>query len=254
MKELDNYKAYCTTRIGSCVRIRLMMSKIASLLLASQSPRRRELISLLGIPFEVASADVDESLLPDEEPADYVLRLAEAKAHPHPDLPPTEGVRGGRVVIGSDTAVVDVDEILGKPRDAREAESMLRQLRGRTHQVYTAIAVYDETSQKMFSELSISDVPMRDYSDAEMHAYIATGDPLDKAGGYAIQHPEFHPVENFAGCFASVMGLPLCHLARMLRKAGVPVDAEMPRRCQSTLNFTCEVSNAILRGDHIGRK
>ena len=218
-----------------------MNTKKVSLLLASQSPRRRELISFLGVDFEVASADVDESLLPNENPANYVLRLAEAKAR-------ALAGAGKRIIIGSDTAVVDVGETLGKPKDARDAESMLRQLRGRTHQVYTAIAVYDETSQKMFSELSISDVPMRNYSDAEMHAYIATGDPLDKAGGYAIQHPDFHPVEGFAGCFASVMGLPLCHLARILRKAGVPVDAEMPLLCQSSLNFTCKVSDAILSG------
>ena len=218
-----------------------MNTKKVSLLLASQSPRRRELISFLGVDFEVASADVDESLLPNENPANYVLRLAEAKARALVGA-------GERIIIGSDTAVVSAGETLGKPKDTREAESMLRQLRGHPHQVYTAIAVYDETSQKIFSELSISDVPMRDYSDAEMHAYIATGDPLDKAGGYAIQHPDFHPVEGFTGCFASVMGLPLCHLARILEKIGVPVDAEMPLLCQSSLNFACEVSDAILRG------
>ena len=236
-----------------------MKEKTTSLLLASQSPRRRALIALLDIDFDVASADVDESLLPNETPADYVTRLAEAKARAFPPLAPPEGgsansfpLRGKArmgAVIGSDTAVVDAGEILGKPQDTREAESMLRQLRGRTHQVYTAIAAYDETSQKIFSALSISDVPMRDYSDAEMQSYIATGDPMDKAGGYAIQHPDFQPVVGFAGCFASVMGLPLCHLARILREAGVPVDAKMPQRCQSSLNYACEVSDTILRGE-----
>jgi len=241
-----------------------MMSKIASLLLASQSPRRRELLSLLGIPFEVAVADVDESLLPEEEPSAYVLRLAEAKARAcaHPPLTPPLGGRtesfplrgkgGMGVVIGSDTAVVDAGETLGKPRDTREAELMLRKLRGRRHQVYTAIAVWDETSKKSFSELCISDVPMRDYSDDEMLSYIATGDPLDKAGAYAIQHPEFQPVENFEGCFASVMGLPLCHLARNLKKIGVDVDVEMPQRCQSALAYECTISDAILRGENMG--
>ncbi len=239
-----------------------MSTKKSSLLLASQSPRRRELISFLGIDFDVASADVDESLLPNESPADYVLRLAEAKARAFPPLAPPEGGRTGSfplrgkagmgVIIGSDTAVVDAGEILGKPRDAREAESMLRQLRGRTHQVYTAIAVWDETSKKMISELSISDVPMRAYSDAEMLSYIETGDPLDKAGAYAIQHPEFHPVEEFEGCFASVMGLPLCKLARSLKKIGVDVDAEMPQRCQSSLDYECTISEAVLRGENLG--
>ena len=239
-----------------------MKKNIPPLLLASQSPRRRELLSFTGLGFDVASADVDERILPDEKPAEYVLRLAEAKARAFsPPLAPPErgrtdsfpprgkaGMGAGAIIIGSDTAVVDAGEILGKPRDTREAESMLRQLRGRTHQVYTAIALYDEASNQVFSELSISDVPMRDYSDDEMLAYIATGDPMDKAGGYAIQHLEFQPVEKFSGCFASVMGLPLCHLARILREAGVPVNAEMPQLCQSSLNFTCEVSDAILRG------
>ena len=158
----------------------------------------------------------------------------------------------GLVVIGSDTAVVDAGEILGKPRDTREAESMLRQLRGRTHQVYTAIAVYDETSNKVFSELCISDVPMREYSDAEMDAYIQTGDPMDKAGGYGIQNGEFQPVERFDGCFASVMGLPLCHLARSLKNMGIDVEADLPQRCQSSLVYECTISSAVLRGENLG--
>ncbi len=241
-----------------------MKEKKKTLLLASQSPRRRALITLLGIDFDVASADVDERVLPNETPADYVTRLAEAKARAFPPLaPPEEGspnsfpLRGKArmgVVIGSDTAVVDAGEILGKPRDTREAELMLGQLRGRTHQVYTAIAIYDGTSQKTFSALSISDVPMRDYSDAEIQSYIATGDPMDKAGGYAIQHPDFQPVLGFTGCFASVMGLPLCHLAQILRKAGVPVDEKMPQLCQSSLNFACEVSDTILHENDIGNE
>ena len=238
------------------------MKKQKSLLLASQSPRRRELLSYIGIPFDVASADVDEGILPDENPAEYVLRLAEAKARAFPPLAPPEGgstnsfPRRGKAgmgaIIGSDTAVVDAGEILGKPQDTREAESMLRQLRGRKHQVYTAIAVYDVTSDQVFSELCISDVPMRAYSDDEMLAYIATGDPMDKAGAYAIQHPEFQPVESFKGCFAGVMGLPLCHLARTLKKAGIKADVNLPQICQSSLKYKCTISDAVLRGDDLG--
>jgi septum formation protein len=236
------------------------------LLLASQSPRRRELLSFTGLGFEVTSADVDERILPDESPANYVLRLAEAKARasalPSPsalslrERRPVPSPLGGRLgwglVIGSDTAVVDVDEILGKPRDAREAEAMLRQLRGRTHQVYTAIAVYRPEDGLLETELCISDVPMRDYDDAEMETYIQSGDPMDKAGGYAIQHAGFHPVENFSGCFASVMGLPICHTARALEKAGVAVSADMPQLCQSSLNYECTISPAVLRGENLG--
>ena len=221
------------------------MNDAFSLLLASQSPRRRELVTLLGMPVEVTAADVDESLLPNESPADYVRRLAEAKARagcpPHPKSP-------RQVVIGSDTAVADAGEILGKPRDASDAARMLNRLRGRTHQVYTGIAVYEPQSERLFSDISVSDVPMRAYSDAEIAAYIATGDPLDKAGAYAIQHPDFQPVEHFSGCYASVMGLPLCHLARLLKKLGIDVDAEMPQKCQLTLAYECTISAAILRG------
>ena len=250
------------------------MSEEKSLFLASQSTRRRELINLLGFPFYSLVADVDEALLPDETPTDYVRRLAEAKARaccPDPSLPlaqhPRTGAkgegsgsfplrgraeRGGKVVIGSDTAVVDAGEILGKPEDAREAESMLRQLRGRTHQVYTGIAVYELESERVFRDLCVSEVPMRCYEDEEMLGYIQSGDPFDKAGGYAIQHEHFSPVENFKGCFASVMGLPLCHLARNLKKAGMPVDVDLPAVCKASLSYDCVISDAVLRGENLG--
>ncbi len=129
---------------------------------------------------------------------------------------------------------------------------MLRQLRGRTHQVYTAIAIYRPDDEMMEIELCISDVPMRAYSDAEMDVYIQSGDPLDKAGGYAIQHAGFHPVENFSGCFASVMGLPICHVVRALKKMGLAVDADMPRFCQSSLDYECTISPATLHGGNLG--
>ena len=205
------------------------------------------MLSFIGIPFDVASADVDESLDPNESPRDYVLRLAEAKARAL-----ARNDAKAQIIIGSDTAVVDAGETLGKPRDKSEAESVLRQLRGRTHQVYTGIALYDERSDKVFSELCISDVPMRDYSDAEMDAYISTGDPMDKAGGYAIQNGDFAPVEHFDGCFASVMGFPLCHLARSLKKEGIEIDADLPQACSSSLNYECKISDAVLHGDNIG--
>jgi septum formation protein len=236
-----------------------------TLLLASNSPRRRELIGLLGIPFNSSAADVDESTLPNEAPADYVLRLAEAKAKaccPHPSLPPKgeetsslplrgRAERGGTVVIGSDTAVVYAGAILGKPKDASDAVSMLKELRGQTHQVYTAVALYEPESGQVLTELSISDVPMRAYSDAELEAYVKTGDPLDKAGAYAIQNAEFHPVEKFDGCYASVMGLPLCHLTRSLQKMGYTPETNVPAQCQATLAYDCSIHNAILRDENL---
>jgi MAF protein len=156
------------------------------------------------------------------------------------------------VVIGSDTAVADAGEILGKPKDASDAERMLRQLRGRTHQVYTGVALYEPQSDTLLREVSVSDVPMRAYSDAEIAAYIRSGDPLDKAGAYAIQHPDFQPVESFSGCYASVMGLPLCHVARMLKKTGLDVDAELPQKCQGSLAYECTVFADILREENFG--
>ncbi len=228
------------------------MNEKKKLLLASQSPRRRELLRLTGLGFDATSADVDEGILPEEQPADYVLRLAEAKARNCCDSTSTLRGEGALVVIGSDTVVVDAGEILGKPRNAREAESMLRQLRGRTHQVYTALAVYDEASDRVFGELCISDVPMRAYDEEEMLAYIRSGDPMDKAGSYDIQNADFHPVASFSGCFASVMGLPLCHLTRSLKKAGLLADDALPQRCQSSLDYECTISDAVLRGDNIG--
>ncbi len=218
------------------------------LLLASQSPRRRELVGLLGFPFNSMSADVDERILPNEAPADYVLRLAEAKARAC-----TESGNGeclGQVVIGSDTAVVDAGVILGKPKDASDAQSMLRTLRGRTHQVYTAVALFDPASDQLLTELSISDVPMRAYTDAELEAYVASGDPLDKAGSYAIQNAEFHPVEKFDGCYASVMGLPLCHLARALAKMGQKAKTDVPAQCQATLAYDCPIYETILNDEN----
>lgn len=219
------------------------------ILLASNSPRRRELIGLLGFSFNSMSADVDESILSKEKPADYVLRLAEAKARACAES--GNGKCTGQVVVGSDTAVVDAGEILGKPKDASDAVSMLKQLRGRVHQVYTAIALFDPESVLVRTELSVTDVPMRNYGDAEIEAYVQTGDPLDKAGAYAIQSTDFHPVENFAGCYASVMGLPLCHLARSLRKMGQAPETDVPGLCQTTLAYDCSIYNAILRDENL---
>jgi septum formation protein len=93
---------------------------------------------------------------------------------------------------------------------------------------------------------------MRPYSDEEIDVYVASGDPLDKAGAYAIQHADFHPVENFSGCYASVMGLPLCHLVRTLCKMGIAPPADVPAACQAHLQYTCPISAAILRGETIG--
>ncbi|HQV63119.1 MAG TPA: Maf family protein, partial [Anaerolineales bacterium] len=186
------------------------------LLLASNSPRRKQLLALGNWNFNIVVSDVDESQLADETPKDYVLRLAQAKA-----LAVVEKAHPENIIIGSDTAVVDGNEILGKPKDEMDAVRMLKQLRGHTHQVFTGVAVYRVDGESMLTELCVTDVPMRNYSDDEIQAYVKTGDPLDKAGAYAIQHPDFQPVESMSGCYASVMGLPMCHVLRTLKKLDV---------------------------------
>jgi MAF protein len=212
------------------------------LLLASNSPRRKQLLALGNWKFDIAVSDVDESQLADETPKDYVLRLAQAKA-----LAVMEKAHPENIIIGSDTAVVDGDEILGKPKDEKDAVRMLKQLRGHTHQVHTGVGVYRVDGGAMLTELCITDVPMRNYSDDEIQAYVKTGDPLDKAGAYAIQHPDFQPVESMSGCYASVMGLPMCHVLRTLKKLDVYAIADVPSGCQSLLNYQCPVSDEILR-------
>jgi MAF protein len=211
------------------------------LYLASNSPRRRELLGLTGLPFTVAAAQVDERPHSGEPAADYVHRLAQEKARAAAGQAPA-----GSLVLAADTTVADGALILGKPADPAEATRMLRQLRGRIHQVYTGVALFQPESGQMLVEVCATDVPMRDYSEAELAAYVASGDPLDKAGAYAIQHAGFHPVTQLAGCFANVMGLPLCHLARALQQAALPPVADVPTACQAALGYHCPVYAQIL--------
>ena len=226
-----------------CVRI-LDVTDKTILVLASNSPRRRQLLALGNWKYNAIVSDVDESQLTGEAPRDYVLRLAQAKA-----LAVAEKVQPENIIIGSDTAVIFGNSIFGKPKDEAEAEWMLKQLRGQTHQVYTGVAFYRVSDGKMLTELCITDVPMRAYSDDEITAYIQTGDPMDKAGAYAIQHPKFQPVESMNGCFAGVMGLPMCHVLRALHTFDIHPEADVPMACQNLLNYKCHVSGAILRGE-----
>ncbi len=214
------------------------------LILGSNSPRRRQLLALTGWDFAVAAADVDESQHANESPVDYVLRLAETKAR----ASAAASAHGDQIVLAADTTVVDAGEILGKPADAVEAATMLRRLRGHTHQVYTGIALLRQPDGLLLKDLCVTDVPMRDYSAEEIHAYVQTGDPLDKAGAYAIQHPDFQPVDisSLDGCFASVMGLPVCHVIRLMREMDLQVDADFFRSCETLLEYQCPVSHSII--------
>ena len=195
------------------------------IVLASASPRRRTLIAHLGLPVEHREADVPEVPLPGEYPAETALRLAREKvekvAGPHPNpLPEGEGVRAAGVVVGGDTVVVADGRILGKPADPDEARAMLRELRGREHQVITGVCLLDLASREVYAEAVETRAWMRDYSDAEIERYVRSGAPLDKAGAYGIQDESFHPVDRIEGCYLNVVGLPLCAVARGLRALG----------------------------------
>ena len=216
------------------------------IILASNSPRRRELLAFSGLPFVVLPVNVDENPLPDEDPETCVTRLAELKMQAALELANQMGFSHDQIILSSDTIVVYEQKILGKPKDTADAEWMLKTLRGKTHQVMTAIQLSTVDSVKVVSDLCVSNVKMRKYSEAEIQAYIQTGDPMDKAGAYAIQHSVFHPAEYFDECFASVMGLPLCHVTRSLTKFGIRIYEDIPVVCQQSLNYTCPVFTTIL--------
>jgi septum formation protein len=219
----------------------VLESSPVTLILASNSPRRRQLIALTGWDFIISVSDVDESTRENESPAKYVLRLAEDKARAG-----VTRAQADQIILAADTTVVDGSDILGKPTDEVEAIQMLTRLRGRTHQVYTGIALLRMSDGLLLKDLCVTDVPMRDYSDEEIRSYVATRDPLDKAGAYAIQHARFSPVASMDGCYASVMGLPLCHVVRMMRKMGVEPNANVPVNCQTLLEYECPVFESIL--------
>ncbi len=204
------------------------------LILASSSPRRRQLLTALGLDFTIEAADIDESALPSEAPEPHARRLAETKAQVVAARRPED------IVLAADTIVVQHDRIMGKPADPSDARRMLQDLRAAPHLVITAVAVAHPGG--LISASHTSQVVMRDYTDADIDAYITSGDPLDKAGAYAIQHDAFRPVAAFDGCFASIMGLPLAIVVDLLHTADLEVQPEWPAACQSFTSSCCHFS------------
>lgn len=215
--------------------------------LVSNSPRRREMLSWPHWDVNLVSSRADETRLAGEPARDYVERMAAFKSDIALDRADAEDF-----VIAADTIVVLEGKILGKPRDAHHAFEMLSALRGRTHAVMTAFAVRHTVENQRSVGLCSSPVRMRDYSDAEIQTYIDSGDPLDKAGAYAIQNPSFDPAIGFKGCFASVMGLPLCHMERTLRGFADYEVTDWPQICQFHLKYDCPITNRIMQGEEIG--
>ena len=178
------------------------------LTLASGSPRRRQLLEMLGIPVRVVPSNLPEVRRPAETPVDYVERLARQKALSVP----------GRLVLGADTTVVLRDEVLEKPADAADALRMLRKLQGRTHQVVTSVALV--AGEAVHQATDVTSVVFRRLSDELLEAYVATGEPMDKAGSYGIQGYGAALVERIEGDFFSVMGLPVRLVLELLERAG----------------------------------
>jgi septum formation protein len=219
---------------------------IRRLILASGSPRRRDLIALLRLPFVIKAASVDESTINGEPPEALVSRLSQAKAQAIAAARPDE------LVVGADTVVALDGQVLGKPVDAADAVKMLRLLRGREHHVYSGVSVWHPASGRLVSDVSDSAVWMRQYDDDEIDRYVESGDPLDKAGAYAIQHPAFDPVARVEGCGLGVMGLPLCHLGRALAAFGVIIPPEVPGACQAFNQKECRVAWSVGEGPASG--
>ena len=188
-----------------------------NLVLASASPRRKELLGLFRIPFSIRVADIDETMDRAKPPFDEVARVSGLKAMATPHGPHD-------VVVAADTIVVCDHQVLGKPRNEADAFRMLRLLSGRDHQVMTGMTVL--RGDEVITCTEVTDIHFRDLSDGEIRAYIATGDPMDKAGSYGVQGGAALFVTRLEGDFYNVMGLPVCRLALILRQFGLPVMGE----------------------------
>jgi len=212
------------------------------IILASGSQRRQQFLRDLGLTFSIRLPDIDETPLPNEDPAAMTVRLAEAKAQAvaRQLSAPYENV----LIIASDTTVALDGEIYGKPENAADAMRMLRDLRNRTHEVISAVTVLQPTTARIATRVNRTAVTMRNYSDAEISAYVASGDQMDKAGAYAIQSPEFAPVCALDGCFASVMGLPLVELCELLATFGVTTPRTPLQVCSTINPFPCCAASA----------
>lgn len=234
------------------------------IVLASSSPRRQELLRILGLSFVVApplvqtgngaQTEVDETPLPNETPAELVQRLSRIKAEAiatNTTLLASTRVSSAEnsddqslIIIAADTEVALENQILGKPTDAAEAVSMLQRLREQSHQVYSGLTVARISGEHstFVTRLHQSTVWMRPYTDDEIAAYVASGDPLDKAGAYGIQNQSFAPVERLEGCFASVMGLPLGELMATFKGLGLSLPTGAAR-CRFNTRYPCCLDN-----------
>jgi septum formation protein len=197
------------------------------LILASGSPRRRELLSQAGLVFTVAAADINEDLLPNEAAAAYVQRLAEEKAQTiWNDHRSADALEDPLIVLGADTCVVCDGHILGKPNDSADARRMLELLSGRTHAVLTGLAAV--AAGKTVRDVEITQVTFNQIANAEIAQYIASGEPLDKAGAYAIQGYAARWIPRIEGCYFNVVGLPIARTIALLAEVQAAPASDHP--------------------------
>ena len=215
---------------------RVDMGQQPEIILASASPRRQALLEQLGLSVRLMPADIDETPLPGEAPLALAKRLAEAKAVAIAEV---VGTVPPALIVAGDTVVAMGNTLYGKPEDAADAVRMLVDLRGGPHQVHSAVTVHATATGRVDTCVNSTTVYMRDYTDAEIAAYVATGDPMDKAGAYAIQHPVFAPAHHIEGCLSGVIGMPMGDLVDLLVSAGVVVPRPVAAVCAAQTHFAC---------------
>ena len=215
-----------------CIALLELATTSVPLILASASPRRRELLSGLGLNFQVMPPDVVEESYPGESPQETVARLSLSKA-----LAVAARINNG-YIIAADSMVVLDGRALGKPEDSAEARRMLRKLRGTSHQVTTGVTVLDAGSERRLTDTMTSDITLRNFTDEEIEASIKSGTPMDKAGSYAVQDQVLRPAESWVGCYSNIVGLPLCRVGQMLEELGCDISAwrafPLPGECGPT--------------------